>query len=143
MAVLPIYGEGSATGLRDIGHLYIMYPPTCQGDAAGDIWLEEIRGKGGCGALVPTAQLTEEERRGDSYIERLGVRTLDGVGRDGDALIDIWLQIGVYTLPFVAHNQEHWCVLSCGERSGVQVFPTEEGAQSLPLEALEEGGGIA
>ena len=70
------------------------------------------------------------------------MRTLDGVGRDGDAPIDIWLQIGVYALPFVAHNQEYWCVLSFGERSGVQVFPTEEGAQSLPLEALEEGGSV-
>ena len=45
MDVLPIYGEGAATGLRDIGHLYIIYPPPCQGDAAGDIWLEEIGGE--------------------------------------------------------------------------------------------------
>lgn len=60
MAVLPIYGEGAATGLRDIGHLYIIYPPPCQGDAAGDIWLEEIGGGGCGGSLEPTAQLTEE-----------------------------------------------------------------------------------
>ena len=47
-----------------------------------------------------------------------------------------------YGTPFIAHDEQYRCGLSCGERSGVEVFPTEEGTQSLPLEALEEGGGI-
>lgn len=132
-------GQPLDSGTQDT-YIYNLSPAVSRRRGGGYMFRRD-RG-GGCGALVPTAQLAEEERRGDSYIERLGVRALDGVGRNGDAPIDIWLQIGVYALPFVAHNQEHWCVLSCGERSRVQVFPTEEGAQSLPLEALEEGGGI-
>ena len=56
-------------------------------------------------ALEATAELTEEERRGDGYIEGFGMGVLRWIGRDRDAAVDVRLQIGVDALPFVAHNE--------------------------------------
>ncbi len=56
-------------------------------------------------ALETTAELTEEERRSDGYIEGFGMGVLRWIGRDRDAAIDVRLQIGVDALTFVAHNE--------------------------------------
>ena len=56
-------------------------------------------------ALETTAELTEEERRGNGYIEGFGMRVLRWIGRDRDAAIDVRLQVGVDALPFVAHDE--------------------------------------
>ena len=56
-------------------------------------------------ALETTAELTEEERRSDGYIEGFGVGVLRWIGRDRDAAINVRLQIGVDALPFVAHDE--------------------------------------
>ena len=56
-------------------------------------------------ALEAAAELTEDERRGDGYIEGFGVGVLRWIGRDRDAAINVWLQIGVDALTFVAHNE--------------------------------------
>ena len=56
-------------------------------------------------ALEATAELTEEERRGDGYIEGFGMGVLSWIGRDRDAAIDVRLQIGVDALTFVAHDE--------------------------------------
>ena len=56
-------------------------------------------------ALETTAELTEEERRSDGYIEGFGVGVLRWIGRDRDAAVDVRLQIGVDALTFVAHDE--------------------------------------
>ena len=56
-------------------------------------------------ALETTAELTEEERRSDGYIEGFGVGVLGWIGRDRDAAINVRLQIGVDALTFVAHDE--------------------------------------
>ena len=56
-------------------------------------------------ALETTAELTEEERRSDGYIEGFGMGVLRWIGRDRDAAIDVRLQIGVDALTFVAHDE--------------------------------------
>ena len=56
-------------------------------------------------ALEATTELTEEERRGDGYIERFGMGVLRWIRRDRDAAVNVRLQIGVDALPFVAHDE--------------------------------------
>ena len=56
-------------------------------------------------ALEAAAELAEEERRGNGYIEGFGVGVLGWIGRDRDAAINVRLQIGVDALTFVAHNE--------------------------------------
>ena len=56
-------------------------------------------------ALETTAELTEEERRSDGYIEGFGMGVLCWIGRDRDAASDVRRQIGVAALPFVAHDE--------------------------------------
>ena len=56
-------------------------------------------------ALEAAAELAEEERCGDGYIEGFGVGVLRWIGRDRDAAVNVRLQIGVDALPFVAHNE--------------------------------------
>ena len=56
-------------------------------------------------ALEAAAELTEEERRSDGYIEGFGVGVLRWIGRDRDAAINVRLQIGVDALTFVAHDE--------------------------------------
>ena len=56
-------------------------------------------------ALETTAELTEEERRSDGYIEGFGMGVLCWIGRDRDAAIDVRLQIGMDALTFVAHDE--------------------------------------
>ena len=56
-------------------------------------------------ALETTAELTEEERRSDGYIEGFGMGVLRWIGGNRDAAIDVRLQIGVDALTFIAHNE--------------------------------------
>ena len=56
-------------------------------------------------ALETAAELAEEERRSDGYIEGFGMRVLCWIGRDRDTAIDVRLQIGVDALTFVAHDE--------------------------------------
>ena len=56
-------------------------------------------------ALEATAELTEEERRGNGYIEGFGMGVLRWIGRDCDVAVNVLLQIGVDALTFVAHDE--------------------------------------
>ena len=56
-------------------------------------------------ALEAATELTEEERRGDGYIEGFGMGVLRWIGRDRDAAVNVRLQIGVDALPFAAHDE--------------------------------------
>ena len=83
-----------------IPHIRINLPPTTSRvDAVGGKLMRWTA------ALEAAAELTEEERRSDGYIEGFGVGVLRWIGRDRDAAINVRLQIGMDALTFVAHNE--------------------------------------
>ena len=84
-----------------IPHIRINLPPhyilcRCSGGQADEVV---------AAALEAAAELAEEERCGDGYIEGFGVGVLGWIGRDRDTAINVRLQIGVDALTFVAHNE--------------------------------------
>ena len=82
-----------------IPHIRINLPPTTSCVVGGQA--DEVV----TAALETAAELAEEERRSDGYIEGFGVGVLRWIGRDRDAAIDVRLQIGVDALTFVAHDE--------------------------------------
>ena len=56
-------------------------------------------------AALEAAELTEEECRGDGYIEGFGMGVLRWIGWDRDAAINVRLQIRMDALAFVAHDE--------------------------------------